>query len=338
MDRISVSTRRGARVVSRGLPVAATVAALALGAGAAVARDITVVTFGSASLAGTYHAVVGAICDLANRTGRRDLRCSPEPTPGSVYNLLAMQRGELDFALVQSDWQRRAVEGTGPFAETGPMEDLRGVMSLYPEAVTLLVRKGAGINGIEDLAGKTVDIGDPVIARRATNERLLAALELSDEDRAKFVGLAGSAVRAEFCRGAVDAVLLVLGHPNASVQSALSDCNGEIVSIRGPVVDALLAESSDFARTEISSDTYGGLFADIDTISVSATLVTRADTSDETVDYFSRMILDNLGLLATSNPVLRERPLERLKGDGMTAALHPAAEAVFAAKAGAPGQ
>jgi uncharacterized protein len=44
------------------------------------------------------------------------MRCSPDPTPGSVYNVVALAEGQIDFALVQSDAHHFAVTGTGPFA------------------------------------------------------------------------------------------------------------------------------------------------------------------------------------------------------------------------------
>ena len=114
-------------------------------ASTALAADLRLVTFGGATLTGNYYAIASAICARVNDLGREDLRCSPEATPGSLYNLQAMKRGELDFALVQSDWQRAAVFGTRGFEDEGPMIALRSVMSLYQEALTLIARRDANV-------------------------------------------------------------------------------------------------------------------------------------------------------------------------------------------------
>ena len=85
----------------------------------------------------------------------------PGGDPGSLYNLTSLRDGQLDFALTQSDWQKAAYEGSRFFASAGPMSDLRAVMSLYPEAITILARSGSGIVQVNDLIGKRVDVGPP---------------------------------------------------------------------------------------------------------------------------------------------------------------------------------
>ena len=62
------------------------------------------------------------------------------------------------------------------------MPELRNVMALFPEAITVLARPGAGIATLADLAGKRVDLGHPASGRRATAMRLIDALGLGPTD------------------------------------------------------------------------------------------------------------------------------------------------------------
>ena len=150
-----------ARMLS--LATALTVSLCALPAGALTFFDVA-----SGDVDGGYFEATRAICAIVNAKNPDVLRCSPESTPGSLYNINALRAGDVDFALAQSDWQRRAYEGTDMFASAGPLEDLRGVMGLYSEEVTVLVSRDSGIGTLLDLRGKIVDIGQPASGRRGT--------------------------------------------------------------------------------------------------------------------------------------------------------------------------
>ncbi|NIO42294.1 MAG: C4-dicarboxylate ABC transporter substrate-binding protein, partial [Burkholderiales bacterium] len=68
------------------------------------------------------------------------IRCSVESTGGSIYNLNNVRAGELEFGVVQSDWQYHAYNGTSKFKDKGADKDLRAVFSVHPEPVTVLAR------------------------------------------------------------------------------------------------------------------------------------------------------------------------------------------------------
>jgi hypothetical protein len=285
-------------------------------------------TVGTASLAGTYYAAGRAICRSINAEGPADLRCSPEPTPGSQYNLRALEAGELEFAFVQSDWQHRAYEGTGPFAGA-PMADLRSVMSLYAEAVTLVVRDDAGVLAVEDLAGKAVDLGAPASARRGTTDRVLRGIGVDPASFGRVAELTSAAVGPELCAGRIDAAFIVIGHPNALVADLLQGCPLRLVSIEGPEVRRFVEESADFETFVIPAGSYGPAPEAVRTVSTLATLVTRADVADDLVDHVARTVIARYDALADQVPALGRRDLARMRKAGLTAPLHPAAAAAF---------
>ena len=80
------------------------------------------------------------------------VRCSAESTLGSKYNVEAIHSRELEFGIVQSDMAYTAYNGTGAFAK-GPFGNLRSIMVLYPQIVTIMARSDSGIAQIADLAG-----------------------------------------------------------------------------------------------------------------------------------------------------------------------------------------
>jgi uncharacterized protein len=288
-------------------------------------------TLGAGTVDGGYFAAASAICERVNRTAGGAVRCSPDPTAGSIYNIDALRSGQIDFALVQSDWQRQAYEGSGRYDERGPMSDLRSVMGLYPEMVTILVREDAGIEQTADLVGRRIDIGHPASGRYATNLQLLEALELPAAAFAELAELPVESAVQELCAGRIDATLLIVGHPNAPVARALSSCNVILLPVTGPAIDAYVAASDDYDHGVIRAGTYPGVTADIPTFVVTATLVTREGVDPALIERMVSTVLVDLPRIAQRAPVLTGVALEKLSTAGLTAPLHSAAEAAYAA-------
>jgi uncharacterized protein len=293
------------------------------------ARALTFFSVGTGDIDGGYYSVATAICERVNRAERGRLRCSPESTAGSLYNLAALRAGQIDVAIVQSDWQRHAYEGSSIFADEGPIPALRSVMALHAEPVTLLARRSAGIAGFGDLAGKRVDIGHPSSGRQASMLRVMEGFRLTIDDFASFAELpAGSAI-AELCDGRIDATVLIIGHPNAGVARALQDCDAVLVPLTGPEIDAFVAGNDDYRRVLIPLPTYPSLSSDVETIAVTATVVTLAHADGAAIRALVTQTLAALAQVQEEAPLLGGLTPETMRRSGLTAPLHPAAEAAF---------
>ena len=87
---------------------------------------------GTGELNGVYYPVGKAICEIVNRDLSIDgVRCSPETTPGSVFNVGAIQSGELEFGIIQADVNFNAYKGEDAWVGRAFL-GLRSVMSLIP--------------------------------------------------------------------------------------------------------------------------------------------------------------------------------------------------------------
>lgn len=305
--------------------------ALAWLATSAAAQDIRFFSMGSGSIDGGYYAASNAICGAINRASGGNPRCSPEPTSGSLYNLSALRDEQFEFALVQSDWQRFAYEGTDVFTDDGPMSNMRSVMSLYPEAVTILVRPELEVNGLFDLVGLRVDLGDAGSGRLPTLTRLLAELDLPPTYFARTEGLPTSTAIDALCAGQIDASILIVGHPNAAVARAVTSCGIEIVQFADPEVTEVLAQKSDYVRTTIDRGLYPGLRADVPTYGVIATMVTREDVDADLVQTIVELTLENLVELRSRTRLLGDLQTSGMGTRGLTAPLHSGAAAAYAA-------
>lgn len=136
--------------------------ALVLVSGAS-AQERQYVNIGTAGIGGGYYPTGGFICNVLDRS--RDaqgynIRCTVEPTGGSVANLRSIQAGELGVASVQPDWQYHSYRGTSKFEDVGANEDLRFLFSLHMDTAHVVAHADAEVANFDELAGKTVNIGN----------------------------------------------------------------------------------------------------------------------------------------------------------------------------------
>ena len=146
------------------------------------AGDEVFASVGTGELNGVYYPVGKAICEIVNRDlSTHGVRCSPETTPGSVYNTRAIQSGELEFGIVQADVNFNAYKGEGAWVGK-PFLDLRSVLSLYPELVTVMARADSHIQDLADLAGRQVNVGSKGTGIRTTWEAIEEELGWRDAE------------------------------------------------------------------------------------------------------------------------------------------------------------
>lgn len=311
--------------VARHLFVAVVASGLSMSASLAAAEEVRLFSVGSGDVSGNYYSVARAICGAFNDYDDTRRRCSPEPTPGSIYNLTMLRAGELDFALVQSDWQRAAFDGSKPFADSAPMGDLRTVMWLYPEAVTILAAPGSGIEKSLDLAGKVVDIGRPASGRNATFGALIERFGIEEDFFGELRQLEPSDAIDELCSGQLDAAVFVVGHPSGIVREALNRCGATIADFAGPRVQEVLAHGADYQRSFIDLGVYGRSGETVETISVMATLVTRESMDAALVSDLVAAIRKDAGEMRASLPVLGTLEQYIDTPAGVVVPMHPGA-------------
>ena len=293
-----------------------------------VAQGLNFINIGSGGLGGGYFSTAKALCASINTADTRKIRCSPEPTNGSIYNLKMLDEGELDFAFVQSDWQLAAYNGTGIFSGN-PMAELRSVMSLYPEVITIIVGRDSGIFRPQDLLNKRIDIGPPSSGRHATAKTILSGMGLNTDAFGAYYELTTTQAISGLCDGTIDASFFVLGHPSRSVAQALSQCSARIIELTDPAFSTIFSNSQSFIRVKIPSLTYPELEDDVNSYAVYATIVTRSDVSDDVVDIIVKSTIMNLDLLRSRVSQLRDLNFQDMTKLGLSAPLHTAAKLAF---------
>ncbi|MBI9086975.1 MAG: TAXI family TRAP transporter solute-binding subunit [Desulfobacterales bacterium] len=286
----------------------------------------TFVTIGTGGITGVYYPTGGAIAKIVNqKKDQYHIRCTVESTGGSVFNVNAIMAGDLQFGVVQSDRQYQATKGLAEWADKGPQADLRAVFSIHPESVTLVAAVDAGINAIQDLRGKRVNIGNPGSGQRQNAIDALEAVGIDYNTDMNAESIKAAEAPGLLQDGRIDAFFYTVGHPSGAIKEATAGARKvRFASITG--IDALLEKFPYYAKSIIPATLYPGAEggADVQTFGVKATFVTSAKVPENVVYAVTKEVFDNFDAFKSLHPAYAVLTKEGML-EGMSAPIHPGA-------------
>ena len=299
--------------------------------GAAVGGAESEIVIGAGVVAGVYFPAAGAICRVvaARNPGSR---CFVESNANSSTNIERLTGGLLDMAIVQSDWLMHAARGTNLFHAAGPDENLRVVMALHAEPLTLIARAGAKITGPADLEGKRISIGPAFTYQRVLMEALLRAYDIDTDDLALVLEVTAVEQFSALCAGEIDAAAIVTAHPSPVLAEAMQRCELKLVPVAGEEVDELLSRRPDLAVATIPGGLYDGVLDDVPAFGLRAILATTVNVDDGLVRRVTEAILDSMVEFKGQHPVLASIGAGTMISAGISLPLHPGAEAAYRAR------
>ncbi len=311
------------KIISIVLTTALALTLVACGGSASTAK----MTMGTGGTAGTYYGYGGVLGQyIKNKAG---IDVTVVSTDGSKANIQGIDAGDYQLGTVQSDVMAYAWEGTRSFEAEGAVDSFRTVAGLYAEAVQL-VTMDPEIKSVADLAGKSVSIGAPGSGVYFNAVDVLTAAGLTEEDiNAQYQSFADSADALK--DGKIDAAFIVAGPPTPAITELCTTNDAYLVPIDGEVADALMASCPFYTVHTIPAGTYAGQDADVQTVTVKATLIVNADASEEAVYSLTAAIFDNIEAITAENAKGAELSIENATS-GMTVPFHPGAAKYFAEK------
>lgn len=267
MRRIATALQLATAILTSAMACAGAVEAQAM-------RDMSILTGADG---GTYHRFGRDIATVLKKVCRADL--DVRPSQGSLENLDRLQNEPFaQLAIVQQDVLDYVLlnKGRSPTVKKY-VDSFRYVLPLYREEVHIVIRRGAGIATLADLAGKSVAVGETgsgtnltatvLLINTGLSRRLKAVLEIGPrEGILRLLGLEAGAP--------VDAVFYVAGQPVPLLSGAdpriTPDRLGQLslVAIPKSPVPRL------YAAARFTPETYNWLDRPVDTISVRAVLIT----------------------------------------------------------------
>lgn len=264
----------------------------------------------------------GGTCGIAN------LQSQNITSAGSVANLTALQQGTNQTGFIQSDIAYWAYTGTGLYANKEKSADLRAIASLYPEAIHIVVRKSAGINSIEELAGKRVSIGAKNSGTLQGARLVLEAYQLTEDNlQTRYLNSADS-IKA-LLNEDIDAVFFTVGISSPTLNKLFQDSDDfTLLSIGSSQQQTIFKQGHYFSPFTIAANTYKGV-PETGTISVYALWLTSAKADEALIYELTKALWgEPAKQLFSSSLIGRHISVDNsLKGIGIP--LHPGAKKYY---------
>ena len=111
---------------------------------------------GTGGSTGTYYGFCNTISSLLKeKTG---INLMIQSSGASKANILDVDDGNVDMAIVQNDVMDYAYNGTSLFADVGAIKSFSTLGAAYAEVCQIVARADSGIKTVADLKGKKVSI------------------------------------------------------------------------------------------------------------------------------------------------------------------------------------
>jgi TRAP transporter TAXI family solute receptor len=285
---------------------------------------------GTGTSAKVHTSVARAICRLIERSIPAT-NCDVATIEGqhaaeALAILSAVQNNAIEIGIVQSDWQYHAIQGTGPveFMDVS-FDNLRSLFSLHGELFTVIVRQDAGIEDLDDLVGKRVNIGNPGSSQRAIMDMMMKAKGWTEKSF-QFVDELGDAEQLlALCHDRVQAIVSIVSHPDERTAKALELCDAKIIAVSGKEIDSLVAENRFLAASDVPMGVYSESNVLIPSFGIMVTAVSSADLDDQTAYAVVKSVFDDLATMKRLHKALGNLLPGRMISAGLSAPLHPGA-------------
>jgi TRAP transporter TAXI family solute receptor len=284
-------------------------------------------TIGTGGITGVYYPTGGAIARMVNAKRKEyGIRATVESTGGSVFNVNAVMTGDLEFGVVQSDRQFQAIKGIANWKDKGPQKDLRAVFSIHPETVDLIAAVDSGINSLQDLKGKRINIGNVGSGYRKNAIDALVANGLDYENDFHAESLKAAEAPGLIQDGRLDAAFYTVGHPSGYYKEATSG-KRKVKFVPITNIESLLDKYPYYAKAMTQVTKFYPAAAnksDVATFGVKATFVTSAKVPDNVVYAIVKEVFENFEAFKKLHPAYSGLTKQNML-EGLSAPLHPGA-------------
>jgi len=257
----------------------------------AAAEQLSLFRIGTGGIGGTYYPIAGLVaqaisnpagtCEEDESCGVPGLVAVAQSSSGSVANVKDIAAGRVESGFVQSDVAFWAYTGVNAFEGDGRQTSLRAIANLYPESFHIVVREESDIAGVTDLAGRRVALDEAGSGTLVGARLVLEAFGLT-EATLQVSYLKSDDAMEKLVSGELDAFFLVAGYPAKVVEWAAENTGIKLLPIDGKETEKLIARNPFLRADHIPTGTYPGVKG-VETITVAAQWITRADVSADTI-------------------------------------------------------
>jgi uncharacterized protein len=283
---------------------------------------------GTSEHGGTFYTQGQAIAELFNRGRAEEDKCAVLTTDASIHNAEQLDRGELEFGFMASNWIGRAKNATPPF--TKPIA-IRMVSPANAGPMCFVKLATSPIRSVGDFKGKRIAIGTKGSGMEQHIHTIFGVLGISfDSFTAVHMGFAEGA--DALVAGDID-VQFHPPIPNKVLTDLSQRADIRVVSFAPGQMDKILAQVPFYRPVVVEENAFRGVVEDVTQAGVINVIVTHERTSENLVYDMAKALSGNLDALPRMNPLFKglKDLFEPLRTKGASAfefggvALHPGA-------------
>ena len=255
---------------------------------------------GTSEYGGTFYTQGSALAELFNR-GRSEVdRCVVQTTDASIHNAEQLDRGELEFGFMASNWIGRAKDATPPFTHKIA---LRMVAPANAGPMFFVKLASSPIQTIADFTGKRIVIGTQGSGMEQHVHTIFGVLGISfDSFTPVHMGFAEGA--DALTAGDIDAQFQP-PIPNRVMTDLSQRADVRVVPYASGQLEKILAEVPFYRRVTMDKGVFHGVVEDIAQPAVINVLVTHERISEQIVHDMAKSIASNLDALPQMNPLFK---------------------------------
>lgn len=292
-------------------------------------KKVVNMSISTGASSGTYYPLGTAFANVWT-SANIGVNFTPEATGGSIENARLIGNKQTEVGFVESliaDWAYKGIEAF----KDKKIDNIRGLIALYPNTIQTVVKAGSGINTFADLKGKKVAVGIQGSSSPIAMKVVLEAYGLTMDDiKPQYLAFGPSIDLLK--DGQVDAVLVDAGAPNSSIIDISTQHKIKILSIDPDKIKAITAKYPYFADvTVIPKGTYKGVDEDITTTGSLATLCVQTDLSEEVVYNMTKALFEKKADIVKVHEKGNTIDLKTAV-NGFSIPLHPGAEKYYKEK------
>ena len=258
------------------------------------------VRMGTSEYGGTFYTQGLVFADLFNR-GRADSdKCTVQTTDASIHNAEQLDRGELEFGFMASNWIGRAKDASPPFARKIA---LRMVAPANAGPMFFVKLARSPIKSVADFKGKHIAIGTKGSGMEQHVHTIFGVLGIPfDTFTPVHMGFAEGA--DALIAGQIDAQFQP-PVPNRVMTDLSQRADVRIVPYAAGQMEKILAEVPFYRSVKMEKGVFRGAVEEVPQIAVVNVLVTHERVPQPIVHDMAEAIAGNLDMLPQMNPLFR---------------------------------
>lgn len=281
------------------------------------------INIGTGGTTGTYYGFCNTVATVLNEKVGSQLTVMS--SGASKANILDIDDGIVDMAIVQNDVMDYAYNGTSLFESDGAIKSFSTLGAVYAEVCQVIARADSGIKTLADLKGKKVSVGDSGSGVEFNAQQMLGAYDITFADIDK-QNLSFQASADALKDGKIDAFFCTAGAPTVAITDLATTTKIVVVEIDDAHLAKLQQDYGFYAEYTIPANTYKDVTADAKTVAVKATFIVSNDLSEQVVYELTKAIYENTNDF--THDKAKEMSLEYAVSS-ISVPFHPGAEKYF---------